>query len=65
MDELVLVALAVSLVANAVLAYCFYRKKHVLTVDARALLHEFTSGRAIIDIKVLDTTGIFYRSPRG
>lgn len=65
MDEFVLVALAISLVSNAAMAYALFKKKHILTVDAKALLNEFTSGRAVIDIKVLDTAGLFYRSPRG
>jgi hypothetical protein len=65
MDKLVLVALAISLVANVCLAYRAFSKKKTLALDARQLLHDLTSGRAVVDVRVIDTAGVFLRSPRG
>ena len=58
-------SLLVSLCANAWLGFLFYKKKHVLTQDAKALLAELMSGQAILKIQVLDPSGLFYRSPKG
>lgn len=65
MDQLVLSVLGVSVALNAVLAFSLFKKKHVLTVDAKRLLHEITTGGAAVRIEVLDTSALFYRSPKG
>lgn len=64
--KLVYLGLGLSLVINAVFSYFYLKRKKTLTTDARGLLNELTSGgRAIVDIRVLDPSGLFYRSPRG
>lgn len=55
-----------SLILNAYLAFRLYIKKaNILTVDAKALLNDITSGGATVKIQVLDTGALFYRSPKG
>ena len=40
--------------------------KEVLNVDAQQLLHDITRhGNAVLEIKVLDPSQLFYRSPNG
>jgi hypothetical protein len=58
--------LAASALGNAVLAYRqIFKKSNVLTIDAQKLLKDITSGGAIVRIQVLDTSALFYRSPKG
>jgi hypothetical protein len=64
-DYIVNVFLTASVVINLVLAHRLYKKKNVLTVDAKHLLHELTTGGAVVKIEVLDTSALFYRSPKG
>lgn len=57
---------ALSLALNA---YLFVRmrglkKKPHYTVDANRLLHLFTQGQAILDMRVVDPSQIILRSPR-
>lgn len=65
MDYFVVSLLFVSALFNLVLCYLFYKKKHILTVDAQRLLSEMLSGQVVVDIRVIDATGLFYRSPKG
>ncbi len=65
MDNVVLVGLAGSLLANAVFVYRLFLRRGALSTDARLLLGELARGKAIIKVEVLDTAGLFYRSPRG
>jgi len=65
MDYVVNVSLTASAVLNLALLYRLYKKKNVLTVDAKRLLHELTTGGAVLRIEVLDTSALFLRSPKG
>lgn len=65
MDHFVYAALALSGLFNAYLSFKFYRKEYVETVDAKRLLSELLRGKAVLEVKVLDAAGLFYRSPRG
>jgi hypothetical protein len=65
MDNFVLVGLGVSLCLNAYLGFRFYRKEHVLAVDAQNLLSQLARGKTVLKIEVLDTAALFLRSPRG
>ena len=65
MDYLVVSLLSLSALLNLVLGFLLYKKKHILTLDAQKLLAEIMSGQAVLDIRVIDAAGLFYRSPRG
>jgi hypothetical protein len=65
MDQVVLAGLAISAALNVFFTYQAFAKKPVLTSDARQLLHELSKGKAVVEIRVLDASGLFYRSPRG
>jgi hypothetical protein len=66
MDQVVYFLLGLSLVANAYFAYALYIKKTPLSKSAAELLGELNAGgRAVVDIRVLDASGLFFRSPRG
>jgi len=66
MDNMVLLGgLLASLGVNVYLTFLVLKKKRTLTVDARELLHDLSGGRAILDVRVIDPTGLLYRSPRG
>jgi hypothetical protein len=65
MDHLVYAGLGLSVALNVGLCAFFAKRKRILSVDARELLHDLTSGRAVVDVKVIDTAGLFLRSPRG
>ena len=57
----------ISLIINVFSTIHFFKKKQsiTLTKDARLLLSELSSGKAIIKVEVIDAAGIYYRSPRG
>lgn len=65
MDYLVIGFLAASAALNLLLSYRLFKKDRVLTIDAKRLLHEITSGGAVIRLEVLDASQLFLRSPRG
>ena len=65
MVNLVYTLLTASVALNVFLGISLYRKKHVLNIDAKRLLHELTAGGAVVKIEVLDTSALFLRSPRG
>jgi hypothetical protein len=65
MDNFVLAGLIASLLLNAILIYREYSKKKPLSVEASKLLGELTRGKAVVEVRVLDAAGLFYRSPRG
>lgn len=66
MDQVVNYLLGASLVLNVGLAYFLRQKRQrPLTTDAKQLLHELTTGGAVVKVEVLDTSALFYRSPRG
>jgi len=65
MDNFVYAILGTSLLANLYLLYDKLLSRKPLTKDAQALLRELMRGRAVLDVKVLDAAGLFYRSPRG
>ena len=66
MDYVVLwTGLALSLGFNAYFCFILSKKRPQLTRDAQALLHDLTKGKTVLEIKVLDPAGLFYRSPRG
>lgn len=65
MEYLVYVGLALSLGLNGYLALKFFKKEHVVNVDAKRLLAEIMNGKAVVEIKLLDTSNMFFRSPRG
>lgn len=57
--------LILSLISNVTLGVLFYKKKHILTVDAQRLLADVMSGDATVNIKIIDASNLFYRSPKG
>jgi hypothetical protein len=65
MDYVVLAGLSVSLCLNAFLGFRHIKKKHILNVGAKELLAELMTGTAVVRIQVVDTSGLFYRSPKG
>ena len=65
MDYIFISALCFSLILNAVLGFLFYKKKHILTVDAQRLLSDIMAGDVTVNIKVIDASNLFYRSPKG
>lgn len=60
-----IMALGLSLCANAWLVYRLFNKTRPLTTDAKMLLTHLMAGQAILKIEVLDPEGLFYRSRRG
>jgi hypothetical protein len=66
MDYVVYLGLGLSLSANALLSYLyFFKKSHVLTVEAQKLLADLMAGGATVRMQVLDSANLLYRSPRG
>lgn len=65
MDNFVLAGLTASLLLNIVLIYRAYSQKKPLSIEASKLLGELSRGKAVIEVRVLDAAGLFYRSPRG
>jgi hypothetical protein len=65
MEYVVYVLLTGSVLLNAFLGIRFLNKKNILTTDAKQLLHELTTGGAVVKIEILDTSALFYRSPKG
>jgi hypothetical protein len=63
----ILVLLVISLNANGYLFFKLRRavKAPQLTEDAQAVVAALASGRAILNIKVLDPGDFFLKSPRG
>lgn len=64
----VVVALALSIAANALQAYFFSPKRRkkatTLTMSAEDLLHDLTRGPAVLRVEVIDAKNLFLRSPR-
>ena len=59
------ICLALSLALNAVQ---FYRSKHIkkeLTQDAKDLLHDLCGSSAVLEIRLMDKSAFFMRSPNG
>ena len=66
MDQVVYSFLGLSLLANGYFAYTTFIKKRPLTTGATELLNELNrGGRAVLDVRVMDAAGLFWRSPKG
>lgn len=59
--------LGLSLAVNALFIYRFKTTKHkpLESYEVRDLLHDLTSGDALVHIKRIAPTDVFLRSPRG
>jgi hypothetical protein len=66
MDMKILAALfGLSCALNAyLLARRPLKQERQLSIDARALLHDWTSGQVLIHIKRVDPNEVYFRSPK-
>jgi hypothetical protein len=65
MEYFVYALAAASLALNAYLYFWRKDQSQVLSIDAKRLLSDLTNGKAIVEVRVLDTSALFLRSPRG